>query len=60
MAWDNTTLQSGGKLHKKISTSSLRGNLLPDSVDDMDTEEFDPIEYSLREESSLAHTKVSA
>ena len=39
--------------------SGLHGNLLYDSVDDMDTEELDPIEYSLREESGLTHTKVS-
>ena len=64
VAWDNTTVgsaQTGGKLQKKISTSSLRGNLLFDSVDDMDSEELDPIEYSLREESGLAptHAKVT-
>lgn len=62
MAWDSTTVgsaQAGGKMGKKISTSSLRGNLLYNSVDDMDTEELDPIEYSLREESGqLGHTKV--
>ena len=64
VAWDNTTVGSaqasggGGRL-QKISTSSLHGNLLFDSVDDMDTEELDPIEYSLREESGLTQTKVS-
>jgi len=57
-AWDNTTIgsaQVGGRQQKKVSTSSLHANLLFDNVDDMDTEELDPIEYSLREES----TKVS-
>lgn len=61
-AWDNTILGSAhvaGKQQKKISTSSLRANLLLDSVNDMDTEELDPIEYSLREESGLTQTKVS-
>ena len=51
--------QTSGRLQKKMtSSSSLRGNLLFDSVDDMDTEELDPIEYSLREESGLTQTKV--
>ena len=53
---EQNNAQVGGKLQKKISTSSLHGNLLYDSVDDMDTEELDPIEYSLREESGLIHT----
>jgi len=47
-------------MQKRISTSShhsLHGGLF-DEVDDMDTEELDPIEYSLREEGGL--TKVCA
>ena len=63
IAWDSTTVSSthtGGRLQKKMTSSgSLRGNLLFDSVDDMDTEELDPIEYSLREESGVIKTKVS-
>ena len=63
VAWDSTTVssaQASGRLQKKMtSSSSLRGNLLFDSVDDMDTEELDPIEYSLREESGVTKTKVS-
>ena len=39
--------------------SSLHGNQLYDSVDDMDTKELDSIEYSLREESGLIHTEAS-
>ena len=61
VAWDTTTYSSaqvGGKMQKKISTSShhsLHGGLF-DGVDDMETGELDPIEYNLREEGGL--TKV--
>ena len=63
IAWDSTTVSSthtSGRMQKKMtSSSSLRGNLLFNSVDDMDTEELDPIEYSLREESGVTKTTVS-
>ena len=59
-AWDSTVVASSQhKTQKKTtSASALRGNLLYDVVDDMNSEELDPIEYSLREESGVTHTKV--
>ena len=47
------------KMQKKTtSASALHGNLLYNAVDDMNSEELDPIKYSLREDSGVTHTKV--
>ena len=40
------------------SASVLRGNLLYDTVDDIDGEELDPIEFSHREETGVTSSKV--